>query len=72
MFINKNAKSKGQKRKGKVSDSTFAKSKVVITHETWKNKGACKQFHKNKNNIKSIKVERKNLWRLCTFIEAHM
>jgi hypothetical protein len=69
---NKNEKSKGQKRKRKVSDSTFTKSKVVMTHEMWKNKGACKQFHKNKNNMKNIKVERKNFWRLCTFIDTHM
>jgi len=50
---NKNAKSKGQKKKGKVSDSTSAKPKVVITHEMWKNKGACKQFHKNKTTSKA-------------------
>lgn len=49
----KNAKSKGQKRKGKDSDSTFAKSKVVITHEMWKNKGAINNFTKTKSTSKA-------------------
>ncbi len=50
---NKNAKSKGQQRKGKVSDSTFAKSNVVITHEMWKNKIAINNFTKTKTTSKA-------------------
>jgi hypothetical protein len=67
-----NARLTRQKRKGKVSDLISAKSKVIIAHEMWTNtKRVCKQLHKNKNNIKSRKVERKNMWRLSTsLIEA--
>jgi hypothetical protein len=50
----------GQKKKGKAGSLTFSKSKIVIVHEIWKNRGVHKQLHENKNNIKSIRVERKN------------
>ncbi len=52
-----------QKRKGKFNDLISTKSRFIIAHGMWMNtKGVCKQLHKNKNNIKSRKVERKNMW----------
>jgi hypothetical protein len=58
---NKNAKSKGQKKKGKISDLTFAKPKVVITNEMWKNKEACRQFHKIKKQHQKHKNGKEKL-----------
>ncbi len=59
---------KGQKNKGKPNGLNFAKFGVVVAYKMWKNTCTCKQLHENKKNVKSKKMDRKNLWRLCVVI----
>jgi len=46
---------KDKRAKENPNGLNFAKFGVVVAYKMWKNRGACKQLHENKNNSKGKK-----------------
>ncbi len=71
MFINDSKKlmkdEKDKRAKENPNGLNFANFGIVVAYKMWKNRGACKQLHEKKNNIKRKKTKRKKLVKvLCS------